>query len=240
MKVRQLTPAGITRARDLLAEWRSAAPVDHNQLHDLLESSRYSEPFRDSLEVTRQPVATRRDAAILLVELLGDITVPIADDYGLWSWLGMFFLPEMPPGPRTSDDAYVFLGDESTTELRRAYQRRYRHMLRGAYLLFRQHDESAAFLLDRPISSFGTLEDRLFSDFRAFNSKGVVHLAIRLYTREKDTLKRGYSDDRTPGSVRHLLRILNQMERVYDVYGMSSEALMRILPEDFSVWQAAS
>ena len=148
----------------------------------------------------------------------------------------MFSASQMPPNTNTATDAFVFLKDETTAQARRSYQRRYRHALRGSYLIYRQHGESAAFLLDRDIRAFSDLEDRLLSDFRAFNSVGVVQLAIQLYT-DGSSLKRDYS--RSAGGLRHLLRVLNQLERTYDVYGMTPDALMQILPDEFKAWQPA-
>ena len=38
------------------------------------------------------------------------------------------------------------------------------------------------------------------------------------------------------GGLRHLIRVLDQLERTYDVYGMEPDALLRILPEEFRQW----
>lgn len=46
--------------------------------------------------------------------------------------------------------------------------------------------------------------------------------------------KRGFRDQ--PGGLRHLLRVLDQLERTHDVYGMTPEALVRILPPEFAPW----
>ncbi len=235
MRVRRLVPTGIERARVLLEEWRTNERIDDESLDDILQDSALTEDFQPAIEIERRAIATRRDAAELLAPLLDAIERPIADDAGLWSWLGMFFAPEFPPSRRVTTGAYVFLGDETTTESRRAYQRRYRHTLRASYLIQRQHGETAAFLLDQPITSFSDLEDRLLSDFRAFSSVGVIQLAIQLYTRGS-SLKPDYS--RSAGGLRHMLRVLNQLERTHDVYGMEAEALMEILPAAFDPWKS--
>ena len=235
-QVRRFNRAGIERAREFLDNWKTSKSFSQVALDQLLQNPGLSSEFDPPLRVERQPISSKRDAARILKELFTNIDIPIADDDGLWSWLGMFFAPEYPPGPRTTDDAYVFLRDESTTELRRAYQRRYRHALRASYLIDRQHGESAAFLLDQPINSFA-LEDRLLSDFRAFTSVGVVQLAIALYTHDGE-LKPRYSSEQEPGNLRHLLRVLNQLERTYDVYGMKEDALMDILPPEFDRWKS--
>lgn len=235
VQVRTFNRSGIERAREFLEDWRDSRSFSQVNLDYLLRDSSLSTEFEPALHFKREPIKTKRDAARILKKLFEDIETPIADDDGLWSWLGMFFAPDYPPSRQTTTDAYVFLRDESTTELRRAYQRRYRHALRASFLIDRQHGESAAYLLDQPVNSFA-LEDRLLSDFRAFTSVGVIQLAIALYT-EDGELKPRYSSDREPGNLRHLLRVLNQRERTHDVYGMDADALMEILPAEFDYWK---
>ena len=60
---------------------------------------------------------------------------------------------------------------------------------------------------------------------------------LRLYTHGRQQ-KRGFG--RRPGGLRHLIRVLDQLERTYDVYGMSPDALIRILPEEFRRWDGES
>lgn len=235
VQIRRFNRAGIERAREFLENWRETGSFSPVELDSHLRDPDLTSEFEPVRQVERQPIRTKRDAARILKELFEGIETPIADDDGLWSWLGMFFAPEYRPSSRTTTDAYIFLRDESTTELRRAYQRRYRHALRASYLIDRQHGESAAYLLDQPVNSFA-LEDRLLSDFRAFTSVGVIPLAIALYT-EDGELKPRYSSEREPGNIRHLLRVLIQLERIYDVYSMDANALIDILPAEFDQWK---
>ena len=58
---------------------------------------------------------------------------------------------------------------------------------------------------------------------------------MRLYTTDKRT-KPGYTE--SLGGLRHLLRVLPQMEMTYDVYGMEPDALLEVLPADFRRWDA--
>ncbi len=60
---------------------------------------------------------------------------------------------------------------------------------------------------------------------------------LRLYT-AGTRKKRGYSQ--SPGGLRHLLRVLRQLELTHDVYGMEPEALLHTLPEPFQRWNKES
>lgn len=240
--MRQLTTEGIAAAQAFLLALREEPDGEREPPRELLFGPRFSRPFSDAVRVERRAFRTRREAGAYLSPLLAPVRHRITDDAGVWSWLGMFYFPEIAGAleGRSRDialEAFAFSDDESTTERRRSYQRRYRHLLRGSWLLWERHREDAAFLLDEDITTFNDLADRTFSDFRVFNSAGVVPLAIRLYT-EGERLKERYS--RAPGGLRHLLRVLPQLELTYDVYGMAPEALLKVLPDAFRAWVRAN
>ena len=240
-EVRRLTQHGIEGAQEFLVAWNLDPEGHREPPMELLYDSRYSQLFGGGLEVDQRRFRTRRDAAEYFAPKLSPIKRQIPDDAGLWSWLGMYYFPSIAPLRAASDreigkESFVFSDDESTTEARRSYQRRYRHYLRAAWSLYDQLGEQAAFLLDEPISSFSDLADRILSNFRIFNSKGVVPLLLRLYT-EGDRLKAGYT--RSEGGLRHLIRVLDQLERTYDVYGMPPDALLGVLPESFRRWDTS-
>ena len=241
--LRRLTAEGIAEAQAFLLALREEPDGEREPPRELLFGTRYSRPFEAGAGITveRRAFRTRREAGAYLSSLLAPVRHRITDDAGVWSWLGMFYFPEIAGAleGRSRDialEAFAFSDDESTTERRRSYQRRYRHLLRGSWLLWERHREDAAFLLDEDITTFNDLADRTFSDFRVFNSAGVVPLAIRLYT-EGERLKERYS--RAPGGLRHLLRVLPQLELTYDVYGMAPDALLEVLPDAFRAWARA-
>ena len=236
--LRRLTDAGIERAFAFL-DARGDDPIQNRvPPRELLYCEHYSQRIDNGVEVEHRPLHTRRDAGEYLASKLAAIRYPIADDAGMWSWLGMYYFAATAPmreagGRKVSSECFVFSTDESTTEARRSYQRRYRHYLRGSWRLHEQHGEKAAFLLDEPISSFSDLADRILSNFRIFNSADVVPLMLRLYT-DGSRVKPRYS--RSLGGIRHLIRVLDQLERTHDVYGMVPDALLRILPPTFQEW----
>ena len=231
--LRRLTAEGIAEAQRFLQGLRDMPTGNRNPPRDLLEDNlRYSRLFSQDVRVERRGFRTRREAGEYLSPLLAPVRSQVLDDAGVWSWLGMFYFPEVVRVQEgrvrlNADTTSLFLGE-------RAAQRRYRHYLWSAWRLYEQHGKDADFLLDEDITTFTDLADRVFSDFRVFNSKGVVPLAIRLYT-DSEGLKPGYP--RRPGGLRHLMRVLPQLELTYDVYGMRPEALLRVLPDDFRAWQ---
>lgn len=236
-RLRRFTRAGVDAALEFLTNAREAERVAaEGPPDDLLFGSAYSTSFVPEVTVERRALRTRRDAAEHIGPRIKAVKREIVDDLRAWSWLGMYHFVDITSvagSGRVSplDGAFVLRSSS------RAVQRSYRHYLWGAWRLYEQHGEGAAFLLDEPLTSWSDLAERAFGSIRVFNSPGVLPLMLHLYTRDGNR-KRGYSQ--SPGGVRHLLRVLDQLERTYDVYGMSPEALLEILPEPFRQWAEES
>ncbi len=236
-RLRQLTPDGIERARQFLADLRNDPSRTIEPPSDLLNDERYAAPFVGEVEVGRRTFKTRRDAAGYLEPLLKPIRHLVADHAEVWSWLGMFYFSDTV----RKDNGAVQLSPVDETfvvdrRIARSYQQRYRHYLWGAWRLHEQHGVRAEFLLNRELTQWGDIEHRSFGSIRIFNSVGVVPLILRLYTHGTQQ-KRGFN--RSRGGLRHLIRVLDQLERTHDVYGMGPDALLKILPEEFRQWDGS-
>lgn len=234
---RELTREGILEARRFLAAVREQPRASAEPPDALLFQPPFSRPLVDAPEVELRTFGSRREAADYLGERLQHIQHRIVDNAGFWSWLGMFYFASTAPRddqgqPKLSplDETFVVHHEEQ-----QSYQRRYRHYLWSAWRLQQQHGDEADFLLDQPLHAFGDIADRVFSYNRIFNSAGIVTLILDLYT-SGGRQKRNFS--RSRGGLRHLIRVLDQLERTYDVYGMSGDQLLRILPPDFDVWRS--
>ncbi len=232
---RRLTPEGIEYARELLAEIRKASPARITLPNDLLFSQPYSAPLADvKIDLEPRSFADRRSAANYLTLRLQAYGSQLLEEYNLWSWLGMFYLPTNHNTRGGSvrllkrDETYVLhSGDENVK------RRRYVHYLWSAWQLQR-HQPGASYLLDTALWDYSDMVDRVFSSQRVFHSTGVVDLIQLLYT-EDGGLKPEYG--RSAGGIRRLLIVLEQLERIYDVYGMDAEHLSDILPPEFDRWQ---
>ncbi len=235
--LRQLTSAGIERARVFLAQLRERPETDRTPPRELLHGERYSRPFDETVTVEPRTFRTRREAGEYLSGRLAPIRHRVVDDAGVWSWLGMYYFAEMAPNELSPNNmTFLFESGEHTSNASRSDLQRYRNYLWGSWTLYERHGERAAFLLEQEISSWDDLSQRSFGSNRVFNSLGVVQLILRLYT-EGAGKKRGHIH--RAGGLRHLLRVLPQLELTYDVYGMEPDALLRVLPPVFREWDMA-
>ena len=70
-------------------------------------------------------------------------------------------------------------------------------------------------------------------------NRGVLEAASLLYLDPRTgALKRGCQPSRPqPGTVRRLVRVLQQLDLTHDVYGMSGKAIVDSLPPEFDPWR---
>ena len=235
MQLRSLTADGVREARAMLDAVRADPSADLQPLRMLLTDPAATRPVADGPDLPRRRFVTRRAAAEYLAPLLHPIRQRIVDDGSVWSWLGLYYFEdtvrrreEMPHLPARDHDIFLF------PQRGQSMARKYRHYLWSAWRLQLAHGETALYLLDRELTEFGDLAKALFGSPSRFNAVGIIPLVGQLYI-EGSRTKRGFTSG--PGSLWHLTRVLEQLERTYDVYGMTAEALLSLLPADFDHWR---
>lgn len=231
---RALTPDGIRRAQEFVRAVRDDSNLPLMPPDDILFDARYSREIERAPKVEHRDLTTRRKAAEYIASLSPRPDQRSIDDWPFWSWLGLWHLPDVlcteERRSRMSAEAETFVVDVSRTDSERSH---YRHYLWASWRLYEAFGKDVAFLLDRDVMEIGDIARRIINSPRIFNSVGVPQLILRLYTRGTST-KRGHTN--RPGGLAHLLRVLPQLELTHDVYGMSPDALLRILPPEFQEW----
>ena len=232
---REFTARGIERARRFLADVRARPAGPWTPPRELLFGNRNSRPLPNAPALAQRRFATRREAGAYLSPRLRPILHQIVDRASFWSWLGIFYFEGtvrvVDGAAKLSPLDETFVIDPGDPASRRGM---HRHYLRAAWRLFEAHGEEAAFLLDQAPASRGSIADRILQSQRIFNSTGLVSLILRLYTRGDGRQKPGFL--KRPGGIDHLTRVLEQLDRTHDVYHMSPDAVIRILPPDFDPW----
>ncbi|MDE2940648.1 MAG: hypothetical protein OXR67_17275 [Chloroflexota bacterium] len=240
--IRQMNAKGITASKAYLANLR-AGQVDAPFPDYALSDAKYSDVLEPAVIIEARSFANRREAGEYLSEKLAHFPIEeVQQNYGLWSWLGMFYFNSIvnqddsgnPDLGRDSDAAYVLdpaspgWGDN-------------RHRLLMAYETYTFHGEDAWFMLDQPVNSADQLTNRLSGKPTIFRSRGIVKLAHVLYTdpstrRRKRGFGGGGQNQRSPGNLMRFIDVLDQLYMTYDVYGMTAEELMKLLPVEFDRW----
>ena len=241
-RVHELTPEGIRAAKDYLAMVREGRDIPSLYLDMLLSDARYAIVLEPAVYVEKRRFKTRRDAALYLVRRLAPLgTSRIIGNYQLWSWLGMFYFDAIvrkdstgrPRIGRDPDVAYVI----DPGELGRSAAS-HRNRLMIAYEIYERHRENAWLMLSEPLNSMRDFTHRLSDKAEAFRSRGVIQLAHIMYAdRDNGRVKVGAAggggNTSPEGGISRLLAVLDQLYMTYDVYGMTTEQILPLLPSEF-------
>lgn len=239
MKLRRFNHDGVVafanfRAR-LALEPTLEPPVE------LLEDLALTELLPGDVEVEARKFANRLEAGVFLNELmdLANIQLPESDQ-GLWAWLTLFFFDQVCPadghGCRDPQD------EARLVPILDNYQRFYRHLLLGPYLIVRAHrdlPERAIAMLCNPLWKPGEIVEQLASRKELVTNRAVVELATRLYyDPATGSFKRGAGSS-VKGAPRRLAALFNQLDLTWYLYGMSADDVNDLLPKEFDRFRQA-
>ena len=238
LPVHALTDEGIRAAQNYITALRDGLPIPFPDR--LLTDPQYATPVKPRVHVEQRSFETRYDAGLYLFRILHSIDpTQVIGNARLWSWLGMFYFESIVK--KDADGTPILGSNRPRTYIidpEGKVGRTHHHRLVLAYETYLWHREHAWFMLGEPVNSLSTFTSRLSGKQEAFRSEGVIDLAHRLYAdRRTRKLKQGnYGHNRAtapPGSLPRLLDVLDQLYMTYDVYGMTAEQILPLLPPEF-------
>jgi len=232
--IRALNSAGIEQFRAYLARLRGGIAADPPR--SLLEDANFSVELPADVEVGTQRLSSRFVLGNYLCEALDRLRPEeIERNIGLWAWMSLFLFDQVCPvakeGSRRPGQDYRHIPEFS-------YRYRYRHLLYGPYQVYRRHRGFSILLLSGPMHSESAIYHEITSRQDLIANRGVIEAAIELYMDRKRRGPRQGSQQShaAPGSIRRFVRVLQQLDVNYDVYGMSGKDIVSLLPGEFDVW----
>jgi hypothetical protein len=232
---RSLNRIGIDRLRSYLAELRAGATSAPPE--ELLDDAAYSHELPVDVVVEAKEFGDRLTAARHLNECLRPLGQEITDhDAGLWAWLSLLYFDQLCP---KSENGSRRPGQDYRHILAFGYRHRYRHLLFGPYQIYRRHGELAALLLAGALHGESGIYHEIVSRQDLIANKGVLHAAAMLYLdpRRGRPKPGAQASHRKPGTVRRFVRVLQQLDLTYDIYGLSGEQILSLLPPEFDIWR---
>lgn len=233
--VRALGNAGIERFRAYLAELRAGATAPPPDA--LLTDPRYASELSAEARVERKPFASRWGAGEYLWNQLQPLPPEeVEANRGLWAWLSLYYFdqvcPRRPDGSRQPGQDYRHVPDFS-------FRYRYRHLLYGPYAVYRRHRGHAILVLSGPLHRQQRIYWEITSRTDLIASRGVLEALNALYLdRSRGIPKRGaQAAIPRPGTVLRFVRVLQQLDVTYDVYGMTGDEILKLLPPEFDEWR---
>ncbi len=242
-QVKELTSDGIKLAREFLSDAREGKAIELPK--GLLTDAVYAKDAAVPCFVEKRAFANRREAGEYLSEALAPLGIGnVNGNYPLWSWLGIFYFDSFVE----QDDEnryklarlpdYAFVLDTNTVNPRDMLL----HRLMLAWEAYRRHgDQFAQWMLQQPVTSVPKIVERTIRSRQRFSSQGIVKLIGMLYIDPQSYApKRGAGNDDAIGGIRRLNDVLDQLYMTYDVYGMSAEQLLALLPDEFKRFNTAA
>ena len=235
--LRRLSLAGIARFEDFVNSWKTPAPQERPVA--ILDQADTSEPLEVEILIEARVFGSRLEAARYLDSKLEKSGLKnIERDCGLWSWLSLFYFDELCPadgqGRRKPGDIARWIPQPQN------FQRYYRHLLAGPYRIFRAHSdcpERALVLLGGPLDKPGEIVEQFASRQEIVTNPAVIQSTTTLYWDvDANKPKRG-AGGKGGGSARRLADVLEQFDVTWDLYAMTPENLMGMLPREFGRFQ---
>ena len=245
MRVRRLNSTGLTKFKAFLEESRLAdSPVEVPV--DILSSPATSAGLNVTVEIeAARGFSSKMELARYLNEVLSPLSrAATLSHNGMWSWLGLFMFETLcPVNPRTGlrriyqDWYYIFQPDDALPN----YRTYYRHLLYTPYHIYRTFEGRAGrALLSGRADVGGDMSEQIASRQEYISCRAVLEAVDHLYlgnVEEVERLKRGATSDSYNGNVRRLVDFLQQIDATYDLYGMSGENILSLLPPEFDEWK---
>lgn len=233
MILRRLNSNGIEAMEEFLDSLNTDEPLPYPKY--LLTESDYSRPVDPDVELESRQFGTRLDLAKYLTTQLSSIE--IADpalERGIWSWVALFYFPFICPqkrGVRKPGERARWI--PSTDDFRKYY----RHLIAGPcriYQMYKDDPKRALVLLCSPPGEPGDLVEQLASRQEVVTNRALIYAATSLYIDPATSKPKRGSAGRGPGSVRRFTDVINQFDLTWDLYSMSTEQVLAMLPQEFS------
>lgn len=232
-RLHRLTADGIDRFQKFLDSQGS----DEAEVYDfqLLQEGMYSEVAGKGPEVENDfAFTTRLDIAPRLSSIFDAAELPDpAIDRGVWCWLSWYWFEELCPvdelGRRRPKGSERWV-------LNLDYNRYYRHLLAGPWYIYETHradPDRARALLCTKVTDPGELVGQIAAYQEFVSNPGLVEMVTRLYfDQEANALKRGHAS-KEAGGARRLVKVIRQLEMVWDLYSTTADEFMSLLPREF-------
>jgi hypothetical protein len=233
--LRSLNRIGLDRFRAYLHDLRAGKPLPV-PLRLLADAASTSE-LPVEIEIELRTFANRLELGRYLTELLAPLEPDVTDrDAGIWAWMALFYFeqvcPAEPSGVRFPGKDYRHVPEFAVRE-------RHRHLLFGPYQVYRRHGERSALLLTGALDTESRVYHEIVSRRDLIANRGVIEAALALYfDAHRGRPKPGAQGSNHPGTVRRFVRVLQQLDVTYDIFGLSGAQLLEILPPEFDAWRS--
>lgn len=204
----------------------------------ILQDYRCTEIIQPAVQVDQRHFRTKYEFGRYLYETVKDNVSAhtLRTSIRLWCWLTLFYFNEVCPTNSSGERKVLRLEKymPSTAHIASGLDK---HLLFFPWKMVSLHGADAEWLLGGPLREDSKVMRELANSYRRNVSIDFIRLARSLYfDAKKGAIKTGATTNR-PGSLRRLDRVINQLDLTYDIFGVGSQRLSQLLPQDeFHRW----
>lgn len=234
MKVRRFNDKGIRQMGQFIDSLTTEEPQKYP--NELITDPSSTEIIDDKIVIDERSFSNRFEVGKYFNDKFADADMQnVKRDRGLWSWLALFYFDEIcnrdsegnpKPGERARWIPEIW-----------NFRKYYRHLLAGPYRIytaFRLEPKIALSLLCTPPYQPGEVVEQMTSRQELVTNSSIIEAATKLYVDNKgESHKRGAAG-KGPGSARRLADVIAQLDLTWDLYSLSTEEVLTLLPQEFS------
>jgi hypothetical protein len=236
--IRKFTDEGIEQFRDYLVDLRGGATSCPP--FELLNDPATSEHIDSGGEIENRNFKTRLELAQYLDEVLSEIEIEsLETDVHLWSWLSLFYFDQVCPSHKGDVRKP---GRDYRHILEPGYPNGHRHLIAGVYLVYTIYElgeDLSRLLLWTPLHKESIFHHQLTVRQTIITNRGILDAAHQMYfDKTRGIPKKGpHGKKGSPGTLLRYIDVIQQLDLNYDLYSMTGDQILELLPPEFSKWQ---
>ncbi|RLI76483.1 hypothetical protein DRP05_12820 [Archaeoglobales archaeon] len=237
----------LSEGEDQFRKYIQQVKIDSSISRPDLNQNRYSKEFSPKIEVEEKvSFESKFDLAKYLYDLFDKAGVTRKDvlkEKGLWTWLAYLWFDQLTNDLKNilKREEYYICTEPSN------YRRYYLHLVASPYIIYSLFINSRYGVhISMPFLYNEVWKSNDFAEHVAPNQfiishENLVDTIYKLYYDEsKNRPKKGVTDRNKPGSIRRFVKVIRQFELTYDIYSMTSDQIIELLPSEFDFWKPKS
>jgi len=171
--------------------------------------------------------------------LLVDVeAAKLMNDSQLWNWLSCYYFDmttfNKKTGKREIAEMKRYIFDSSSVNF-------YKHHVFSSWYFYHLYKDRSRLVLNTPVWVIGKVSRIIANNRYIINCSVLIDVINDLYWDNKSSRsKTDYLNERIPGNITRFSAVLNQLMLNYDIFSLSKEEIIDLLPIEFSAWKPVS
>ncbi len=235
INIRIFSQQGIDCFQEYINNLKSESSISRPDLNN----EPYSKESKPMINIDEtKTFQTRMEMGKYLTELFKQADVDRSAVIGnrkMWTWITYIWFDQICPvenGNRKLREMARYICSSDYTDY-------FRHYVANAFDIYSLYREPLCYLfLKTPVDQISDSVDAFALRQDIISNRNLVEVIHRLYWDSSlDRPKRGTANRDRPGHTRRLKKIIDQLELTYDLYSMSPDDIISLLPNEFDSWK---